>query len=136
MTEAELKNNIMNHDLDNSLENSLDNDIINHEQFEDMRDLFEEDFAELIRTYFTDSQQRIVLLREAQEANDNANGFEAAHALKGASANIGATQLVALSDQLQEYCRERQINEQAKLIENIAIALQCAEQEINKRLSY
>lgn len=132
MTEAELKNNIMNHNLDNS----LDNDIINHVQFEDMRDLFEEDFAELLRTYFTDSQQRIVLLRAAQAANDNANGFEAAHALKGASANIGATQLVALSDQLQEYCRERQINEQAKLIENIAIALQCAEQEINKRLSY
>ena len=132
MTEAELKNNIMNHNLDNS----LDNDIINHEQFEDMRDLFEEDFAELLRTYFTDSQQRIVLLRAAQSANDNANGFEAAHALKGASANIGATQLVALSDQLQEYCRERKINQQTKLIENIAIALQCAEQEINKRLSY
>lgn len=132
MTEAGLKNNIMNHDLDSS----FDNNIINHEQFEDMRDLFEEDFADLIRTYLTDSQQRIILLRAAQAANNNANGFEAAHALKGASANLGATQLVALSDQLQEYCRERKINQQTKLIENIAIALQCAEQEINKRLSY
>lgn len=128
MTEAEFRNNIMNC--------NIDNDIINHEQFEDMRDLLEEDFTELVRTYFTDSQQRISLLRAAQTINDNANGFEAAHALKGASANLGATQLVALSDQLQEYCRERKINQQAKLIENIAAALQCAEQEINKRLSH
>ncbi|WP_082785656.1 Hpt domain-containing protein [Psychrobacter sp. P2G3] len=132
MTGADVKNNIMNNDLDNS----LDNDIINHEQFEDMRDLFEEDFAELIQTYITDSQQRIVTLRATQAADDNANGFEAAHALKGASANIGATQLVALSDQLQEYCRERKINQQAALIENISLALQYAEQEINKRMSY
>ncbi|AMN68812.1 histidine kinase [Psychrobacter sp. P11G5] len=122
--------------MNNDLDNSLDNDIINHEQFEDMRDLFEEDFAELIQTYITDSQQRIVTLRATQAADDNANGFEAAHALKGASANIGATQLVALSDQLQEYCRERKINQQAALIENISLALQHAEQEINKRMSY
>ncbi|AMN50906.1 histidine kinase [Psychrobacter sp. P2G3] len=122
--------------MNNDLDNSLDNDIINHEQFEDMRDLFEEDFAELIQTYITDSQQRIVTLRATQAADDNANGFEAAHALKGASANIGATQLVALSDQLQEYCRERKINQQAALIENISLALQYAEQEINKRMSY
>lgn len=132
MTGADVKNNIINNDLNNS----LDNDIIDHEQFEDMRDLFEEDFAELIQTYITDSQQRIVTLRATQAANDNANGFEAAHALKGASANIGATQLVALSDQLQEYCRERKINQQAALIENISLALQHAEQEINKRMSY
>ncbi len=132
MTGADVKNNIMNNDLDNS----LDNDIINHEQFEDMRDLFEEDFAELIQTYITDSHQRIVTLRATQTADDNANGFEAAHALKGASANIGATQLVALSDQLQEYCRERKINQQAALIENISLALHHAEQEINKRMSY
>jgi len=132
MTGADVKNNIISNDLDNS----LDNDIINHEQFEDMRDLFEEDFAELIQTYITDSHQRIVTLRATQAADDNANGFEAAHALKGASANIGATQLVALSDQLQEYCRERKIHQQTALIENISLALQHAEQEINKRMSY
>jgi hypothetical protein len=39
-----------------------------------------------------------------------------------------------LSSQLQERCRERLISEQAALIENIAVALQRAEQEINLRL--
>lgn len=58
-------------------------EIINHEQFEDMRDLLEEDFADLIQVYITDSQQRVSALRVAQQENDNANGFEVAHALKG-----------------------------------------------------
>ncbi len=109
-------------------------EIINHEQFEEMRDLLEEDFADLVQTYITDSQERIDTLRAAQSTDNNANGFEAAHALKGASANLGGTQLVTLSGQLQEACRANTISEQATLIEKLASALQHIEQEINKRL--
>ena len=111
-----------------------DEEIINHEQFEDMRDLLEEDFVDLIQVYLTDSRQRISTLRVAQQEQDNTNGFEIAHALKGASANLGATQVMTLSSQLQERCREQLISEQTDLIENIAVALQRAEQEINQRL--
>ena len=122
--------------MDEMKNNNSQNDaeIINHEQFEDMRDLLEEDFADLVQVYFNDSQQRVAALRVAQQADDNANGFETAHALKGASANLGTTQLINLSSQLQEHCRERQISGQSALIESIAIALQRAEQEVNQRL--
>lgn len=143
MTEVNPTINNMNNNLDEDLDinsakgldNNLNDDIINHAQFDDMRDLFEEDFEKLIRAYVVDSQKRIETLRTAQKADDNANGFEIAHALKGASANLGATQLVALSHQLQEHCRERKINQQANLIEDISLALQHVEQEINRRLS-
>ncbi|WP_319050397.1 Hpt domain-containing protein [Psychrobacter sp. PP-21] len=118
----------------NNTTGQTDEEIVNHEQFEDMRDLLEEDFVDLIHVYFTDSRQRIVTLRNSQQENDNATGFEAAHALKGASANLGTTQLVRLSSELQEHCRERHISEHADLIEEIAGALQRAEQEINQRL--
>ena len=110
------------------------NEIINDEQFDDMRDLLEEDFVDLIQVYFTDSRQRITDLRSAQQKDDNANGYEIAHALKGASANLGATQLMHLSGQLQEACRERLIGDNAELIEAVAVALQRVEQEIKKRL--
>ena len=110
------------------------NEIINDEQFDDMRDLLEEDFVDLIQVYFTDSKQRIIDLRSAQQRDDNANGYEIAHALKGASANLGATQLMHLSGQLQEACRERLIGDNAELIEAVAVALQRVEQEINQRL--
>lgn len=122
-------------DTNSNINNIVDDEIINYEQFEDMRDLLEEDFSELVQTYLTDSQQRIVTLRAAQVANDNAIGFEAAHALKGASANLGATQLIALSDQLEIHCREQKISQHADLIENLSVALQHVEQEINQRLS-
>lgn len=109
-------------------------EVINHEQFEEMRDLLEEDFAGLIQVYITDSEQRVAALRSAQQTNDNTNGFEIAHALKGASANLGTTQLVKLSSQLQTLCRENRISDQAELIENISTALQRAKQEIHQRL--
>ena len=119
---------------DKNMTAKIEDEIVNTEQFEDMRDLLEEDFVDLIQVYFVDCQRRITKLRTAQQEEDNANGFELAHALKGASANLGTTQLMNLSRQLQEYCRDRRIGEQAALIEDIAVALQRAEQEINQRL--
>ena len=118
----------------NNMTANNNDEIINTEQFEDMRDLLEEDFADLVQVYFTDAQQRIIKLRQAQQEADNANGFELAHALKGASANLGTTQLMNLSSQLQELCREQRINESAQLVETIAIALDNAKQDINQRL--
>ena len=118
----------------NNTNTQTDDEIINDEQFDDMRELLEEDFVDLIQVYFTDSHERIVKLRRAQQEDDNANGYELAHALKGASANLGATQLTHLSSQLQEACRERLIGDQAGLVEDVAVALQRVEQEIKQRL--
>ena len=118
----------------NNMTAKNNDEIVNTEQFEDMRDLLEEDFADLVQVYFTDAQQRIIKLRQAQQEEDNANGYELAHALKGASANLGTTQLMNLSSQLQELCREQRISEHAQLIEDIVIALDNAEQDINQRL--
>ncbi|MDP4545993.1 Hpt domain-containing protein [Psychrobacter faecalis] len=118
----------------NNTNTQNDDEIINDEQFDDMRELLEEDFVDLIQVFFTDSHERIVKLRRAQQEKDNANGYELAHALKGASANLGATQLTRLSNQLQEACRERLIGDQAGLVEDVAVALQRVEQEIKQRL--
>lgn len=108
--------------------------IIDDAQFEEMRDLLEEDFADLVQTFIDDSKQRIVLMQAAQTNNDNANGFEFAHALKGASATLGAMQLVALSEQLESACRRQQISHQSELITRLSAALLDVEQEINQRL--
>ena len=118
----------------NNMTANTDDEIINTEQFEDMRDLLEDDFVDLIQIYFNDAHHRIIKLRQAQQEEDNANGFELSHALKGASVNLGATQVSHISSQLQELCRERLISNQAQLIEDIAVALQHAEEEINQRL--
>ena len=118
----------------NNTNTQTDDEIINDEQFDDMRELLEEDFVDLIQVFFTDSHERIVKLKRAQQEEDNVNGYELAHALKGASANLGATRLTRLSSQLQEACRERLISDQAQLIEKVAAVLQQTEREIKQRL--
>ena len=130
MTDAEYKNiNTIGNPL-----SDVNNTIIDDVQFEEMRDLLEEDFADLLQTFIEDSKQRVVMMQAAQASDDNANCFEFAHALKGASATLGATQLVTLSQQLEEACREQQIGSQTDLIIQISVALQDVEQEINQRL--
>lgn len=97
-------------------------------------ELLEEDFVDLIQVFFTDSHERIVKLRRAQQEKDNANGYELAHALKRCQCQFGCDQLTRLSSQLQEACRERLIGDQAGLVEDVAVALQRVEQEIKQRL--
>ena len=112
-----------------------DSEIIDTEQFEDMRELLEEDFPELLEVYFIDSKQRIASLCSALANNDNVAGFEAAHALKGASANLGAIQLIGLSDQLQAACYAQKIDQSRLIIEALPIALKDIENEIKQRLN-
>ncbi|MGM8885338.1 Hpt domain-containing protein [Psychrobacter sp. 1U2] len=130
MTDAEYKNiNTIGDNFNNSHQT-----IIDDAQFEEMRDLLEEDFVDLVQTFIDDSKQRIILMQAAQANNDNANGFEFAHALKGASATLGATQLTELSEHLEVACRQQQISSQTDLIMRLSAALLDVEQEINQRL--
>ena len=109
-------------------------EIINDAQFEDMRELLEEDFCGLVQTYLLDSEQRLAKLRIAIQDNDHSNGFEIAHALKGASLNLGATQLVILSHQLELSCRAHKLSEQNPLLNDITVALEHVKIDINQRL--
>ncbi len=108
--------------------------VIDEEQFEDMCTLLEDDFAGLVQSFFVDSFERIKLMREAQASNNNTEGYEAAHALKGASATLGAKQLEILSGRLQDACRDHNIADQTALIDQISVALQKVEREISSRL--
>lgn len=113
----------------------IDNqDVINDEQFEDMRDLLEDDFAPLVQTFLSDSQQRLQRLISAQKNNDNAAGFDAAHAMKGASANLGAELLMKLSSDFQEACRHQNIGAQKPLLEQLSQALTLTEALVTQRL--
>ncbi len=92
---------------------------INIAQFEELRDLLEEDFNDLIQTYINDSEIRLSELENAYTNNDNRLGFEAAHSLKGASSNLGASTLSELCYQLQEVCRNTQIQQHRELVDKV-----------------
>lgn len=108
--------------------------IIDNDQFEEMRDLLEDEFVDLVQVYLADSKERIVTMRDALLTRDNAKGFDAAHTLKGASANIGALRLTDLCYELQEACRHQKIDQKSELIDRIEAELRAVQQEINLRL--
>lgn len=109
-------------------------DLINDEQFEDMRDLLDDDFNDLVQTFIADSKKRLTVLQDAFANHDNAAGFEAAHAMKGASANLGAELLMRLSAQLQEACRNQDLSNQKSALQHLEQALDATEATILKRL--
>lgn len=108
--------------------------ILDDAQFSEIKELFEEDFESLMRTYMQDSQKCVRELQSALASTDNATGFESAHALKGASANVGATHLNKLCYQMQEACRDNRISEQTDLLAQIEQQVQLVNQEISQRL--
>lgn len=115
--------------------NPLDHQpVIDHFQFDEMRNLLDEDFKDLMRDYIHDSKERILSLREALTQGDNATGFDIAHTLKGASANIGATGLVEHCHLLQEACRAKKIVDQCPLIDQIEDELNLVHNDIKQRL--
>lgn len=107
---------------------------INTAQFEELRDLLEEDFTDLIQTYINDSETRLSEMQSAIKNDDNRLGFEAAHSLKGASSNLGAVHLSELCYQLQEICRGNQISRHQQLIDEIIAECHAVNDDIKRSI--
>ncbi len=108
---------------------------INDEQWEELLDLFEEDFIELVTNFVKDSHKRIEIIKKSHQEGDNANGMEEAHALKGASANLGAETLSKHCFTMQSICQANMIQHAFNVVEDIENEFAKVETEINERLA-
>jgi signal transduction histidine kinase/ligand-binding sensor domain-containing protein/CheY-like chemotaxis protein len=72
--------------------------------------------GELIGIYIEDTLPRIAALREAVEQTDANVVREMAHALKGSSANMGASRLAGLCSELEKLGREGRVEGAAALV--------------------
>lgn len=64
-----------------------------------LREVMEEEYPTLLDTFLADSEERLHLLRNA---NDAAQLIGAAHSFKGSSSNMGALRLAALCHELEQ----------------------------------
>lgn len=84
-----------------------------------LREVMEDEFALLLDTFLTDSDERLRLLREA-EAQDDASAMRmAAHSFKGSCSNMGAVLLAGLCKQLEDLARREQLDGVAPLLGHI-----------------
>lgn len=108
---------------------------IDEKQWNELVDLLEEDFNELVEQFMADCHERLLLIKQAQQTADNASGLEAAHAMKGASANLGATLLSQQCFKMQEICHAGMIADAHNVVADIETELHTLVDEIKRRLA-
>lgn len=108
--------------------------VIDDEQFNDMHELLEEDFVPLLQQYLRDSDHKLIQIHDAHQQQNYRLGADAAHSLKGASANLGANELARLCSQLQHGFAERHSNHLPEFISQTAQELSRVNLELRQRI--
>lgn len=75
------------------------NQVLDADVLQDIRDLMEEDFADLVRTFLSDSAALLGEIAQGLAQGDAALVHRAAHKLKASASSLGA---VGLSEQARE----------------------------------
>jgi HPt (histidine-containing phosphotransfer) domain-containing protein len=104
-------------------------------QLSELKDVLEDEFDVLVRTYLQDAELRLRLIREALQAGDNANGRQAAHSLKGASANLGAGNLSGLCERLEHEAKGGDIDRCGELVARIEAEFAAVRQELQAMIA-
>ncbi len=84
---------------------------INFEMVDELRELMEDDFPELIEIFLDDSDNRVSALKQAIEQSDATAIRDEAHGLKGSCSNLGADKLSDISFELETMGRLEQLLE-------------------------
>ena len=84
-----------------------------------LQDVMEDEYPVLLDTFLADSEERLRLLRLAEQATDGQGLRLAAHSFKGSCSNMGASLLAGLCKQLEEVGRRELLGEAPELIEQI-----------------
>jgi PAS domain S-box-containing protein len=88
-------------------------------------------FNQMFASFLSDSAERIDILRSATSATDAERLQKTAHAMKGASANVGATHMAEIARQLEVLGRTSSVTGAIALIEAMESEFECAKNEIN-----
>ncbi|WP_298190685.1 Hpt domain-containing protein [uncultured Pseudomonas sp.] len=84
-----------------------------------LQDVMEDEYPVLLDTFLIDSEERLLVLRQAEQVADAQGLRLAAHSFKGSCSNMGALMLVGLCKQLEEAGRREQLEPAAELVEQI-----------------
>lgn len=84
-----------------------------------LQDVMEDEYPLLLDTFLADSEERVRLLHQAQQAGDAQGIRLAAHSFKGSCSNMGAPPLAGLCKSLEEAGRRELLDEVPDLLEQI-----------------
>lgn len=105
---------------------------LNMAQIQELKDVMEEAFGDLVMTYLQDSEQKVKALKKSINANDAKQIADLAHSLKGASANICAENLSALLKKVEDFGRADELNQVPYVFEQIQTEFRCVKTELQQ----
>ncbi len=98
---------------------------INKAQLFELRDLLGDEYDSLIQNFLRESLIDMRAIQSAFEHSDNAMGATAITSLKGASANLGATDLATFCQKLLLECK-------ANRLQHSDVLLHAAQEELHR----
>lgn len=111
---------------------------IDPEAIENLRALNPDDpdafLRDIIGIFLDDTPARIAELRTSLTAGDQSQFTRAAHSIKGSSSNLGATQLRAISSELEQRGKIEGIGGLATRVDDLENAFTLARQTLEKLL--
>lgn len=90
--------------------------LIDDEVITELRDVMEEDFADLIHNFLSDVPVQFGLLRAAVDQEDADQLYHAAHKFKSSCGSIGAPRLAELIRRLEQAGRQKALDSSAELL--------------------
>ncbi|WP_396587200.1 Hpt domain-containing protein [Bermanella sp. R86510] len=98
-------------------------DHIDHQQMEDLKEIMEDDFQNLIETFLDDADSKLTELQSALNNNDSAQVGALAHSLKGSSSNICAHPLSEVCAQLEKLGKAGDMESAKTVLNNVEAEL-------------
>lgn len=89
----------------------VDRDVLNA-----LQEVMEDEYPALLDTFIADSEERLCILRNAEDA---AQLMNAAHSFKGSSSNMGAIRLTELCNELEQRAKQESLAGIEKLVDEI-----------------
>ncbi len=109
--------------------------LIDAEAIDNLRALNPDDgdsfLRDIVGIFLEDTPQRLAELRESLAAGDQQRFTRAAHSIKGSSSNLGAVQLRALSEKLEQQSRSS-LNGLTGLIAELELAFTATRTELER----
>ncbi|MFV2059076.1 MAG: CHASE domain-containing protein [Gammaproteobacteria bacterium] len=106
--------------------------IIDMQKIQQLTDLMGEAMVALVNSYVTSSEDKISQLQQAFDSRDSSEVYQLAHGLKGASGNLGANQVMELSDKIEQLAKQGQLNTIGGIIDELLLSFSKTRQELNK----
>ena len=107
---------------------------LDDEALAELREVMEDEFEVLIRTYLTDSSERVDTLRASLQERDAESFTKSAHSFKGSCINIGAPRLGALCGDAELAGKEERLDEAVHILDDIQSEFSTVRQLLERTL--